>query len=48
MRQTRNPYKSLVGKPEGKKRSLRRPTHRSNDNIKMDLKHGVKVWTGLN
>jgi hypothetical protein len=29
-------YRDLVGKPEGK-RALRRPRHRWEDNIKMDL-----------
>jgi hypothetical protein len=32
----RNAYRVLVGKPEGK-RSLGRPRHRWEDNIKMDL-----------
>jgi hypothetical protein len=36
MRETRNAYKILVGKPEGK-RSLGRPRRRWVDNIKMDL-----------
>ena len=34
MEQSRNAYRFLVGKPEGK-RSLRRPRHRWEDNIKM-------------
>jgi hypothetical protein len=33
----RNGYKTLVGKPEGK-RSLQRPTHRWKDNIKIALR----------
>jgi len=33
----RNAYNILVGKPEGK-RPLRRPRHRWEDNITMDLK----------
>jgi hypothetical protein len=33
----RNAYKILNGKPEGK-RQLRRPWHRWDDNIKMDLR----------
>jgi hypothetical protein len=33
----RNPYRVLVGKPEGKK-TLRRPRHKWEDNIKMYLK----------
>jgi hypothetical protein len=36
MREKRNVYRSLVGKPEGK-RPLGRPRHRWIDNIKMDL-----------
>jgi hypothetical protein len=36
-REMRNVYKILVGKPEGK-RPLRRPRHRWEDNIKMDLR----------
>jgi hypothetical protein len=41
-----NPYKILVGKPEGK-RSLRRRRRRWVDNIKMDLSYDEVVWTGL-
>jgi hypothetical protein len=37
MVERRNVYRVLVGKPEGK-RSLGRPRHRWEDNIKMDLK----------
>jgi hypothetical protein len=37
MRETRNAYRILVGKPEGK-RPLGRPRRRWMDNIKMDLK----------
>jgi hypothetical protein len=38
-----NMYKNLAGKPEGKK-PLRRPMHRWENNIKMDLKEtGWKV-----
>jgi hypothetical protein len=33
----RNAYKILVGKPEGK-RPLKRPRHRWEDNVKMDLR----------
>jgi hypothetical protein len=36
MREKRNAYRLLVGKPEGK-RPLRRPRHRWVDNIGMDL-----------
>jgi hypothetical protein len=32
-------YRVLVGKPDGK-RTLGRPSHRWNDNIKMDLQEG--------
>jgi hypothetical protein len=35
-REMRNVYEILVGKPEGKS-PLRRPGHRWEDNIKMDL-----------
>jgi hypothetical protein len=37
MGEIRNAYKILVGKPEGK-RPLRRPRHRWEDRIKMDLR----------
>jgi hypothetical protein len=37
MEETRNAYRILVGKPEGK-RPLGRPRHRWMDNIKMDLR----------
>jgi hypothetical protein len=36
MGKMRNVYKALMGKPEGK-RPLRRPSHRWEDNIRMDL-----------
>jgi len=36
MKDRRNIYRVLVGKPEGK-RPLGRPRHRWEDNIKMDL-----------
>jgi hypothetical protein len=49
MGETRNAYRILVGKPEGK-RSLGRPRRRWVDNIKMDLReigrHGVD-WIEL-
>jgi hypothetical protein len=38
MGETRNAYRILVGKPEGK-RPLGRPRHRCMDNIKLDLIH---------
>jgi hypothetical protein len=37
MREQRNAYRLLVGKPT-RKRPLGRPRHRWEDNIKMDLK----------
>ena len=41
----RGAYRVLVGKPEGK-RSLGRPRHRWEDNIKMDLQDGGwGIWT---
>jgi hypothetical protein len=43
MGETRNAYRILVGKPEGK-RPLGRPGRRWVDNIKMDLR---EVWIGL-
>jgi hypothetical protein len=48
MGENRNPYRILVGKPEGK-RPLGRPRRRWMDNIKMYLREredGV-VWIGL-
>ena len=49
MGQGREVYKVLVGKPEGK-RSLGRPRHRWEDNIKMDLQDvggGCVEWMEL-
>jgi hypothetical protein len=43
MGETRNAYRILVGKPEGK-RPLGRPRRRWEDNIKMDL--GEIGWDG--
>jgi hypothetical protein len=41
----RRVYNILVGKPEGKRR-LRRPRHRWEDRIRMDLEEvGVGVWS---
>ena len=37
MEQSRNAYRVLVGKPEGK-RSLERPMRRWEDNIRMELR----------
>jgi hypothetical protein len=47
MGEKRNVYRSLVGKPEGKRRNGR-PRRRWVDNIRMDLERwdGV-MWTGL-
>jgi hypothetical protein len=45
----RNAYRTLVGKPEGK-RPLRRPRHRWKDNIRMDLREiggGDMYWIDL-
>jgi hypothetical protein len=40
-------YRVLVGKRE-RKRPLRRPRHRWEDNIKMDLQEmGWRAWNGL-
>jgi hypothetical protein len=44
MGETRNAYRILVGKPEGK-RPLGRPRRRLVDNIKMDLRE--MGWHGL-
>jgi hypothetical protein len=49
MREKRNVYRLLVGKPEGK-RPLGRPRHMWIDDIKMDLLEiGLRVvdWIGL-
>jgi hypothetical protein len=45
MGETRNAYRILVGKPEGK-RPLRRPRRRWVDNIKMDLR--AIEWDSMN
>jgi hypothetical protein len=44
MGETRNAYRILVGKPEGK-RLLGKPRRRWVDNIKMDLR--VTEWDGM-
>jgi hypothetical protein len=44
MGEKRNPYKILVGKPEGR-RPLGRPRRRWVDNIKMDIRE-IK-WDGV-
>jgi hypothetical protein len=49
MGETRNAYRILVGKPEGK-RPLGRPRRRWMDNIKIDLRHiewDVVDWIDL-
>jgi hypothetical protein len=49
MRQERNVYKVLMGKPEGK-RSLGRPRHRWEDGIRMNLREigwGSVDWIQL-
>jgi hypothetical protein len=49
MGEMRNAYKILVGKPE-RKRPLRRPGHRWEDNIKVDLREigfGGVDWMNL-
>jgi hypothetical protein len=45
MREKRNAYRILAGKPEGK-RPLGRPRRRWVDNIKMDLRE--RGWDGVN
>jgi hypothetical protein len=45
MGETRNAYRIWVGMPE-EKRPLGRPRRRWLDNIKMDLRYDVMVWTG--
>jgi hypothetical protein len=42
----RNTYNILLGKLE-RKRPLRRPRHRQEDNIKMDFREIGWVWTGF-
>ena len=42
MEQTRNAYRVLVGKPEGK-RPLESTRRRWEDNIKIDLREGVVI-----
>jgi hypothetical protein len=46
MGETRNAYRILVGKPEGK-RPLGRPRRRWVDNIKMDLERDRMGWDGV-
>jgi hypothetical protein len=47
MREGRNMYRVLMGRPEGK-RQLERPRRRWEDGIKMDLrKFGWGVWIGF-
>jgi hypothetical protein len=44
MGETRNAYRILVGKPEGK-RPLRRPRRKSVDDVKMDIRE--IGWDGI-
>jgi hypothetical protein len=44
MGETRNAYRILVGRPEGK-RQLGKPRRRSVDNVKMDLRE--IGWDGM-
>ena len=47
MEEKRNAYEVLVGIPEGK-RILKRPRHRWQDNIRIDLQEiGWGAWIGL-
>jgi hypothetical protein len=46
MGETRNAYRILVGKPEGK-RPLGRPRRGWGDNIKMDLAQDRDQWSAL-
>jgi hypothetical protein len=47
MREGKNVYRVLMGKPEGK-RPLERPRHRWEDGIKMDLMEiGWGLWSGF-
>ena len=46
MGKRRGVYRVLVGKPEGK-RPLRRPRHRWEDNIKMDLQEVGRWYVDL-
>jgi hypothetical protein len=46
MREMRNTYNILVGRPEGK-RSLGRPRRRWDDNVKMDLRGTGFAGCGL-
>ena len=49
MEQSRNAYRAVLGKPEGK-RPLRRPRRRWEDNIKMDLREArcdPRDWIAL-
>jgi hypothetical protein len=49
MGETRNAYRALVGKPEGR-RPLGRPRRRWEDNVKMDLREvgwGGMDWISL-
>jgi hypothetical protein len=45
-KEMRNAYKILVEDPKAKG-TLGKSTRRWDDNIKMDFKQGVRVWTGF-
>jgi hypothetical protein len=48
MGEGRGAYRILVGRPEGRRPLGRRPRHRWEDNIKMDLQEvECGAWTGL-
>jgi hypothetical protein len=46
MGEKRNAYRIFTGKPEGKK-PLGRPRRRRVDNIKIDLRLDLMIWTDL-
>jgi hypothetical protein len=46
METKRNPYRMLVGKPEGKS-PLGRPRRRWANNIKMDIRGRERAWDGM-
>jgi hypothetical protein len=46
MGEMKNAYEILIGRPEGK-RPFGKPVRRWEDNIKINLKCHVKMWTGF-
>jgi hypothetical protein len=44
--ETKDAFKIFVGKPEGE-RPLERPRRKREDNIKIDLKFSISMWTGF-